>query len=250
MSDDQNMTDMVGGGVGDEVGGVGGESKTHILVVDDDPAMRQIITRVLEMWGYSFDSVTGGESCLEYLKTHEVDALLLDYMMPGMTGVEVIKEIRKEFKPDRLPVIMVTALNASKEVVAGLEAGANDYITKPIDFPVLKARINVAVQLKKSVDQLVDAERQRVMLESLGAACHHLAQPLTVILCNLEMLEANLDKPDNTQEMRKRLGEVMEWTNEVNSLLQNMRKVSQYRTIPYLNQKNIIDIAPQSSQGS
>ena len=88
------------------------------------------------------DLACNGESALAQIRSSSFDLVLLDSMMPGLSGVEVLKTLRAEHTPDQLPVIMVTALTDSSKIVEALNLGANDYVTKPVDFPVALARIH------------------------------------------------------------------------------------------------------------
>jgi len=124
-------------------------SKT-VLVVDDMAANRSVLCRQLELHKYAVVSVESGEAALELLTRSRPDIVLPDYMMPKMNGIEVLKELRKDPDTADLPVIMVTARAESEATVEALEAGADDYVTKPIDFSALRARIES--HLAKRVD--------------------------------------------------------------------------------------------------
>ena len=104
-------------------------------------------------------------SCLKRIESEVPDVILLDVQMdPGMSGLEVLREVRKHFTHDRLPVILVTSLGESEDIVAGLEAGANDYVIKPVNLPVLLARMDVSLKIKFGINLLMEAERQRRVL--------------------------------------------------------------------------------------
>ncbi|MCS6711012.1 response regulator transcription factor [Brachybacterium sp. EF45031] len=116
---------------------------TRILVVDDDQAIAEMVSIVLR--GKGFDVVTSpdGASALEALGGIDPDVVLLDLMLPGMDGIEVCRRLREV---SDVPVIMLTARSDSADVVEGLEAGADDYLTKPFDPDVLVARIRARVR--------------------------------------------------------------------------------------------------------
>lgn len=128
-----------------------------ILVVDDVEGNRTVVCRRLEATGYELHAVDSGEKALEFVRTDKPDLILLDYMMPGMNGIEVLNVIRRDWHLDNLPVIMLTARAEAEAVVAALEAGADDYISKPIDFDVLKARIETQLNKFKTSDTLRQA---------------------------------------------------------------------------------------------
>jgi CheY-like chemotaxis protein len=121
-----------------------------VLVVDDLEANRAVIARRLEKLGYTVTCVDSGAAALAMLRQWQPDMLLLDYMMPQMNGIEVLRELRAQPATRTLPIIMVTARAESEAIVEALAAGADDYVTKPIEFEVLKARIDT--QLAKRTD--------------------------------------------------------------------------------------------------
>ncbi len=123
----------------------------NILVVDDQESNRDLLTRRLSKRGYDVLEAASGQEALRILDSQEVGLVLLDVRMPGMNGEEVLREIRKTRTPVALPVIMVTAEDDSATMVNTLQLGADDYVTKPIDFPVLLARIENKLALLESV---------------------------------------------------------------------------------------------------
>src|SRR4051812_39683779 len=114
--------------------------RPQLLVVEDDPASQDMLVRRLSSRGFRAAAVADGEAALKFIETALPDLILLDINLPGMSGLDVLQQIREKFTRDQLPVIMVTALADSEDVVKGLDAGANDYIAKPINFSVLLAR--------------------------------------------------------------------------------------------------------------
>ncbi len=111
---------------------------TDILLVEDDPRIRQVLELALHDHGYKVRSAATGEQALTEVARRRPDVLLLDLMLPGMDGLEVCRRLRLQ---GDLPIIAVTARSDSTDVVAGLEAGADDYVTKPVVASVLAARI-------------------------------------------------------------------------------------------------------------
>lgn len=117
------------------------KASSRILVVDDNSDNREVLVRRLGKQGFQMSEADGGRSALMAVETDTPDLVLLDHMMPDMSGLEVLKILRTQRSLMELPVIMVTALISEETVVAALAAGANDYITKPISFPILLARV-------------------------------------------------------------------------------------------------------------
>lgn len=129
-----------------------GAQPPSVLVVDDMEPNRAMLSRRLEKLGFAVTCVESGPQALTRLRDWQPDIVLLDYMMPQMNGIEVLLELRAMSATRELPVIMVTARAESEATVEALAAGADDYVTKPIDFDVLKARIET--QLGKCSDAM------------------------------------------------------------------------------------------------
>jgi CheY-like chemotaxis protein len=121
-----------------------------VLVVDDLPANVELMARRLERSGLEVLTASDGPTALDMLQRHAVDLVLLDIMMPGRTGLEVLQRIRATWSSAVLPVIMVTAKTDNEDVVEALGLGANDYVTKPVNFPVALARIQSALRTREA----------------------------------------------------------------------------------------------------
>jgi len=121
-----------------------------LLVVDDNAANRDLLSRRLERKGFRVIVAEDGQRALDILATSRVDLVLLDVMMPGLSGLDVLRKVRETRPPSVLPIIMVTARTESEDVVEALELGASDYVTKPIDFPVVLARVKAQLRMRAS----------------------------------------------------------------------------------------------------
>ena len=133
----------------------------RVLVVDDLPENREVLVRRLIKQGYAVEEATGGRQALERIEAGGIDLVLLDIMMPDVDGLEVLRTVRRVHSLDALPVIMVTARDDASSIVEALEAGASDYVTKPVDALVLLARVRTQVALL-AVRRDVHHERQRL----------------------------------------------------------------------------------------
>ena len=139
----------------------GGETASaRLLVVDDDPANCDLLVRRLGRAGYDVTPIGDGLSALRRIEQDDFDLVLLDVLMPGMGGFEVLESIRRGRSVSQLPVIMATALDGSDEVVQALRLGANDYVTKPFDLPVVLARIETQLALRGAAREIEDLARQ------------------------------------------------------------------------------------------
>ncbi len=116
-------------------------AKATILVVEDDPDIQELLSYNLAKEGYTVITADNGEKALKLAPTVNADLILLDIMLPGMDGTDVLRELRKDAQTAEIPVIMTTAKSEDSDIIAGLELGADDYITKPFSPKVLVARI-------------------------------------------------------------------------------------------------------------
>ncbi|ERM57743.1 Copper-sensing two-component system response regulator CpxR [Vibrio cyclitrophicus] len=129
---------------------------SRVLVVDDDIQLCELLGEVLENEGYHVDTVHCGESALEFIQSHPVDLVLLDVMLPNLSGIQVARRICQRFAT---PILMLTALNDDASMLDGYQAGADQYIAKPFNVPELLTRIKVILRR-------VGFERQRQSLAS------------------------------------------------------------------------------------
>ena len=129
-----------------------------LLIVDDEEMNRDMLSQRLELKGFEVVTAEDGRRALELIEAHAFDVILLDVMMPDLNGLDVLRAIRRCFGPAALPVIMLTAKDQSEDVVEALNLGANDYVTKPIDFAVILARVAIQVSLKRAQEALRESE--------------------------------------------------------------------------------------------
>ena len=134
--------------------------RPRLLIVDDISDNRTILTRRFQRRGFDVVEAECGLTAIELIDKESFDLVLLDVMMPGMDGIETLKRIRSQNSASALPVIMVTAKSESTNIVDALELGANDYVTKPVDFAVALARVNTQISRKRAVERVALANEE------------------------------------------------------------------------------------------
>jgi len=132
----------------------------RLLIVDDINDNRAILTRRFQRRGFEVVETDNGVTAIELINQETFDLVLLDVMMPGIDGIETLKRIRSQRSASALPVIMVTAKSESNNIVDALELGANDYVTKPVDFAVALARVNTQISRKRAEQQVTLANEE------------------------------------------------------------------------------------------
>jgi len=172
-----------------------------ILVADDVPANVELLFDQLHMLGYRTVSAQDGPSAIEAASTHRPDLCILDVSMPAgdlgcddrSTGFEVCRRIKRNPRTARIPVVFVTALNDTSDRVKAIEAGGDDFLTKPHNRLVLGARVRSLLKLKAATDALEDSfrklrELEKVRDDLMKMIVHDLKTPLTAVLATLELL--------------------------------------------------------------
>ena len=141
---------------------------SRLLIVDDNELNRDMLARRLERKGFEVVLADGARELMQRVKEGNVDIVLLDIEMPEISGLEALKTLRETYSQIELPVIMVTAKNQSEDIVKALDLGANDYVTKPIDFAVTLARIGTQLSHKRAQEALRESE-ERYALAARGS---------------------------------------------------------------------------------
>lgn len=213
-----------------------------IIIIDDDALFRSAQKRMLRRLKINpGEKITvleasAGQEGMALLSEHAVDCILLDHDMPGGSGMSWLRRILDVF-PEQA-IVMLTGHGSEQLAVEAMKNGAMDYLVKgsitPEDMERAISNAIEKVELRKTIEaqrkELIQAEQQRVMIESLGTACHHIGQPATVISAYLEMMEDR----ESDEEMMSMITACKEASLSINEILQRLMMVSQYRTAPYL----------------
>lgn len=198
----------------------------HVLIVDDNAANRQVLSRRLQRRGFEVADVEGGAEALAHLAAHGCDMVLLDLEMPQMDGMAVLARIRECWDADALPVIIVTCRDETEQLVEALNAGANDYVSKPVSMPVLEARMRTQLSQRWAQQALkVSEERYRLAVAGsndgiwdwdLQAGTVHYSERWAAILgCQPVDLQGTIDEwftrihPEDIDRVRLEIDEAL-----------------------------------------
>ena len=184
-----------------------------LLVVDDDETNRDVLSRRLKRQGHEVSTASNGPDALRLMRQSSFDMVLLDIMMPDMDGYEVLRNIKADETLRHIPVIMISALHEIESVVRCLDAGADDYLSKPFNPTLLRARIGASLEKKRGRDretalyaQLHENYKRLQELEKLrddmrNMIVHDLRSPLTAVIVGVEMLEKHGSLNTTQREM-------------------------------------------------
>src|SRR3990172_2440919 len=197
-----------------------------ILVVDDLPENVFMLQDRLEHEGYdvitAYDGITGISKC----EAEQPDLVLLDVMMPGMTGIEVCKTLVVHPKTKNIPIILVTAKVGAEDTKEGLEAGAFDYIKKPFNRVELLARVNSALKLSEAHKALLELEQKNTYAATVVTTNHKIKQPLTLMSLSSAAIKRELTKdPVSKEAILKRLVYIETAIKEINDVLNQLNAI-------------------------
>ena len=179
-----------------------------VLVVEDDPMSREFMVRLLADEGIEVDAVPDGPACLARLEDGDrrpPDLVLLDVSMPGMSGLDVLAWIRRRHPAEDLPVVMVSALVDVADVVAALDRGADDYLTKPVHPALLLARVATCLQRRRGVAGVLESRGDDRLLEALARIAEGVGPPAAELRRRLESFAGTTSPMVDPAELRAML---------------------------------------------
>jgi two-component system sensor histidine kinase/response regulator len=175
------------------------EQKPLVLIVDDDPSARFTLDALLFREGYGLAFAASGLEALAHLDELAPDAILLDVMMPDMDGLEVCRLLKAEERWRHIPVILVTALDSKEDLAHGLDAGADDFLSKPVNVLELRARVRSMLRIKKQYDALEATLHLREDLANM--IVHDISNSLMPVLGFSQLLKRKITVPDYLEEV-------------------------------------------------
>ena len=199
------------------------EKSTPVILIADDSHQNTIfLDRIVRRMGYETVHAASGMETIFQLEVHDCDIVLLDIMMPDMNGFEVLAWIRERYDLNQLPVILISALTHEESIIRGLEAGANDYITKPARLDIVRHRIKTQVSIKRGSDErqhLVSKLQKSNVLQQrmMRIASHDLKNPLNNMLLMMNLLQYQYQSDELVDRMTD---EVMKMNQIIHEFLE------------------------------
>jgi DNA-binding response OmpR family regulator len=215
-----------------------------VLIVEDDDELREILQAEFELEGLTALTATNGSEAVTAVRELKPDLILMDLMMPVMDGIEATKIVKGNEETKHIPIIMLTAAGNKEDIVAGLEAGAIDYITKPFFMPELKARLRSVLQHKIMYDELkriqhtlIKKERLQTVKELTEAFQGSINGPLTVILGRIHLL-----KKKHSSIPEEDLETLEKAAHKIKEIVNHLGIMEWIYPVPLLNDTDLVDL--------
>ena len=221
----------------------------NILIVDDDPNIAMLVQLALSANpDYATTIINDGNEAIESIKNNHPDVILLDVMMPGISGFEICKRVKSDEATKYIPVILITAKTDTADKIHGMDIGANDYITKPFNPDELLARIKALLRIK-------DLERELGQKAELGAALktsvtlqHEVNNPLTAIIGNLELLQDRSDMDED--EVDEIIKELLGLSFRIRDIVIKMNGITRFVSKTYIEGSEMLDVEESTTSKS
>lgn len=219
-----------------------------ILVIDDLPENVFMLQDRLENEGYNILTAYDGKTGIEKTRSDMPDLILMDIMMPGITGIEACKILVNDEKTKHIPIILVTAKSGAEDTKEGLEAGAFDYIKKPFNKVELLARVKSALKLSEANYQLLEAEKRNTFIATVVTANHKIKQPLTLLSLSSAAIKRELNKEEISKEsILNRLKYVDTAVKEITDVLNQLNSIREPVMTPYTKNIKMIKVDDENN---
>jgi len=224
----------------------------HILLVDDDRDLLKMNRTYLEEQGFIVSGVYSGEECLEQFPTQQIDLILLDVGLQGISGFEVCRRLRVQENIRQPGIIMLTGMRNVSDKVTGLEMGADDYLVKPFDLPELLARVRAQLRIRDLQEKLVEVGKQVVVGQMAIALSHKINNPLSSIIWQARLLQDDLKAlPSVPETAISALDAIARDAYRIEQVLKQLHRINKLSVTPYDGRVTMLDLdqsAPDSAE--
>ena len=221
-------------------------NKAKILVVDDDPNVAELLDSMLSEVGYEITIANSAEEGMRADRRVHPDLILLDVVLPEMSGFEACQRFNENHKERYVPIILVTSMSDVDDKIKGLESGADDYITKPFYTEELLARVRSALRTKRLYDELqatreklTEAEKLATLGEMAITLHHEINNPLQSIVLSAENMQNDLKKGNVSQDD---LDIILTGCKRVNDVLLRITNLKRVRSSKYIGDTDMLDL--------
>ncbi|TSA30261.1 MAG: response regulator [Ignavibacteriales bacterium] len=220
-----------------------------ILIIDDSPDSVFLLQDRLEREGFEIAKAYNGEMGIQKAVDEKPDLILLDIMMPDISGYDVCKTLSSKDETKLIPIILLTALTEADNLKQGLQSGAFDYIKKPFNRIELIARINSALRFSETNKFLIEIEKIKTFAATVVTANHEIKQPLTLINLSTAAIRREISKTNYSSEnILKRIEFIENATRDIIYVLDKLGSIKKPVITPYVNDLNIIDLKSEEKK--
>ena len=239
LNDDPASQDARGGRSRDRLG--------RVLVIDDDASHRAVLVAQLVHAGYRARGAEDGTIGLIETRAFRPDVVLCDWLMPNCDGPSYCRAVKSDPELQATYIAMLTGRADPEALVEGLDAGADDFIVKPLALDELLARVRAAMRIRRLQDQVVEAQRREMVVEMAVTLGHEVNNPLTALLGHLELIQRYMeaDEPDRVQHHVERSRHVADRIAEVARALRELRHP---KMKPYLGEQQMFDLFDEGKE--
>jgi DNA-binding response OmpR family regulator len=210
-----------------------------VLIIDDDPNFSEILQMGLETEGYNIISAQNPIIGWEKMEKHKPDVLLVDWEMPEMNGIELTKRLREDENHRERYIIMITGRGETKDIVAALDAGADDYLIKPFEIEELKARVRTGLRIRMLEQRIADEAKRLTVFEMALSVADKVGNPIAAAKLHQQLLaeDPQLTSYTDILESLRSLGSLLD---EALNLINQYQAIKTPRSIPAPGGKTMI----------
>ncbi len=219
----------------------GGNLSSKVLLVDDDANARMILNRVLSKAGYEIREAGNGREAIQATKDFKPDVMLIDWMMPEMDGEQLAKWVRNDPEFRFIHIILLTAKGDIKDRVRGLQAGADDYITKPAPHQEILARVESGMRVRRLHSEIEQLSRRVAVLEMAATVGHEINNPLNVIYLALDLMRKSI-KQKEYDKLEKGIQLIAETADRLKEIAKKFVELKDPESTSYVDKLNMINI--------
>ncbi|MBF0489556.1 MAG: response regulator [Candidatus Omnitrophica bacterium] len=214
---------------------------SKILIVDDKETNRHVLRIVLSKAneGYSVVEANSGPAALEAVEREQPDIILLDVIMPDMDGYEVCRRLKAHDKHRSIPILFITALDKTEDMVKCFSLGAADYIVKPINAEEVKTRVRAHLRIKRAEEERLQITNLEAVKNMVVTYNHNMNQPLMAAITYLEILLAQTDEEDKKHTT---LLKIKAELAKITSILKKVQAIQELKRVDYVGSTQMIDL--------
>lgn len=217
--------------------------KPKILVVEDDPNSLKMLQKILSEKSFEVIPIERSLTALEALDLHkDIDVVLSDWVMPDIDGVELCSRVKQRSEFQAIYFILLSSRELTEDKVQALNAGVDDYLTKPYHQDELVARIRAGLRIRTLQKELLAIEKNLVIIQLAATAAHEINNPLTGIIGYLDLLRESIKSGDSKDQLQDYLEKMSKQAFRIKDIVTKLSSIKEVHTKPYLGRMQIIDL--------